>query len=68
MWGVLVCAVKFKKVAWTKLPSFFLPTNNSQESQTGCRRRSSFQRYKLIARFSDAQVDLVDSVETGLDH
>jgi hypothetical protein len=24
--------------------------------------------YKLIARFSDAQVDLVDSVETGLDH
>jgi hypothetical protein len=25
-------------------------------------------RYKLIAQFSDAQVDLVDSVETGLDH
>jgi hypothetical protein len=24
--------------------------------------------YKLIAQFSDAQVDLVDSVETGLDH
>ena len=41
---------------------------NRETWATTVRRIELEAFYKLIAQFSDAQVDLVDSVETGLDH